>query len=114
MTFFRLLIVMVLCVVSAYTLVVVNEHGFSLFSVFFGDMQKISWAGQFNLDFMFMLLFSAIWVMWRHHFSLAGIALGVVAFFSGAPFLCVYLLIQSFRAEGDVRVMLLGDRALGS
>ena len=71
-------------------------------------MQKISWAGQFNLDFMFMLLFSAIWVMWRHHYSLSGIALGVVAFLGGAPFLCIYLLIQSFQAEGDVRVMLLG------
>ena len=114
MIFFRVLLIFVFCVLSAYTLLVVSGHGLNLFSVFFGDMQKISWAGQFNLDFMFMLLFSAIWVMWRHHFSLAGIALGVVAFFSGAPFLCVYLLIQSFRAEGDVRVMLLGDRALGS
>ena len=114
MIFFRVFLAVVLCVVSAYTLLVVNEHGFSLFSVFFGDMQKMSWAGQFNLDFMFMLLFSAIWVMWRHHYSLSGIALGVVAFFGGAPFLCIYLLIQSFQAEGDVRIMLLGSERAGS
>lgn len=108
MIFFRVLLIFVFCVLSAYTLLVVSGHGLNLFSVFFGDMQKISWAGQFNLDFMFMLLFSAIWVMWRHHYSLSGIALGVVAFLGGAPFLCIYLLIQSFQAEGDVRVMLLG------
>ena len=81
MIFFRVLLIFVFCVLSAYTLLVVSGHGLNLFSVFFGDMQKISWAGQFNLDFMFMLLFSAIWVMWRHHYSLSGIALGVVAFF---------------------------------
>ena len=108
MIFFQVLLIFVFCVLSAYTLLVVSGHGLNLFSVFFGYMQKISWAGQFNLDFMFMLLFSAIWVMWRHHYSLSGIALGVVAFLGGAPFLCIYLLIQSFQAEGDVRVMLLG------
>lgn len=114
MIFCRVLLTFVFCVVSAYTLLVVSDHGLNLFSVFFGDMQKMSWAGQFNLDFMFMLLFSAIWVMWRHHYSLSGIALGVVAFFGGAPFLCIYLLIQSFQAEGDVRIMLLGSERAGS
>jgi hypothetical protein len=114
MIFFRVLLTFVFCVVSAYTLLVVSDHGLNLFSVFFGDMQKISWAGQFNLDFMFMLLFSAIWAMWRHHYSLSGIALGVVAFFGGAPFLCIYLFIQSFQAEGDVRIMLLGSERAGS
>ena len=114
MIFFRVLLTFVFCVVSAYTLLVVSDHGLNLFSVFFGDMQKMSWAGQFNLDFMFMLLLSAIWVMWRHHYSLSGIALGVVAFFGGAPFLCIYLLIQSFQAEGDVRIMLFGSERAGS
>ena len=108
MIFFRVLLTFVFCVVSAYTLLVVSDHGLNLFSVFFGDMQKISWAGQFNLDFMFMLLFSAICEMWRHHYSLSGIALGVVAFLGGAPVFCIYRIIQSFQAEGDVRVMLLG------
>jgi len=114
MLIFRMLLTVILCVMSAYTLLVINDHGSNLFPVFFGDMQKMGWAGQFNLDFMFMLLFSAIWVMWRHHYSLSGIALGVVAFFGGAPFLCIYLLIQSFQAEGDVRIMLLGRQRAGS
>ena len=57
MIFFQVLLIFVFCVLSAYTLLVVSDHGLNLFSVFFGYMQKISWAGQFNLDFMFMLLF---------------------------------------------------------
>jgi len=97
MIFFRVLLIFVFCVLSAYTLLVVSGHGLNLFSVFFGDMQKISWAGQFNLDFMFMLLFSAIWVMWRHHYSLSGIALGVVAFLVARRF-CVFIcLFRVFR-----------------
>jgi thiol:disulfide interchange protein len=70
----------------------------------------MGWAGQFNLDFMFMLLFSAVWVAWRHRFSTGGIALASLALFGGTPFLCVYLLIESTRSGGDVRAMLLGPR----
>ena len=40
MIFFRVLLIFVFCVLSAYTLLVVSGHGLNLFSVFFGDMQK--------------------------------------------------------------------------
>ena len=54
---------------SIYTAVVIDQHGMGLFGVFFGDMAKFGWAGQFNADFMAMLAMSAIWVAWRNNFS---------------------------------------------
>jgi hypothetical protein len=110
MSALRILLSLILVVVVAYTGVVIAHHGIGLLPVFFGDMAEVGWAGQFNLDFMFMLLFSALWVAWRHCFSAAGLALGVLAFFGGTPFLCVYLLFHSSRCAGDVRALLLGYR----
>jgi hypothetical protein len=106
----RLLLSLMLAVIVAYTSVVIARHGMDLLAVFFGDMAKMGWAGQFNLDFMGMLMLSALWVAWRHRFSAGGIALASLAFFGGAPFLCVYLLIESARSGGDARAMLLGPR----
>ncbi len=110
MSALRILLSLILVVVVAYTGVVIAHHGIGLLQVFFGDIAKVGWAGQFNLDLMFMLLFSALWVAWRHRFSAAGLALGVLAFFGGTPFLCVYLLFQGSRCAGDIRALLLGSR----
>jgi hypothetical protein len=60
----RLLLSLIFVVVASYTGVVISRHGIDLLAVFFGDLAKMGWAGQFNLDFM-MLLFSALWVAWR-------------------------------------------------
>jgi len=109
-TAFRALLLLILLVLSAYTAVVVSNHGWDLLSVFFGDMARMAWPGQFNLDFLFMLTLSAVWVAWRHNFSTAGLALGALAFFGGALFLSVYLLILTWRVQGDPRRLLLGAR----
>jgi len=108
-TAFRALLLLILLVLSAYTAVVVSNHGWDLLSVFFGDMARMAWPGQFNLDFLFMLTLSAVWVVWRHNFSTAGLALGALAFFGGALFLSVYLLILTWRVQGDPRRLLLGE-----
>ena len=105
---FQVLLVAMFCVLAAYTGVVIAGHGWSLISVFFGDMRRMTWPGQFNLDFMFMLTLSATWVAWRHRFSLRGLGLALLAFFGGASFLSVYLLVVSLQAKGDVREILLG------
>ena len=102
------ILVIVFLVIAAYTLVVIANHGLSLLPVFFGDMIRMQWPGQFNLDFMCMLLLSGLWVGWRHQFSVAGVELGLVAVFGGALFLSAYLLVESFRTKGDVRKLLLG------
>lgn len=106
---FRGLLVVLWLSIAGYTLVVVANHGFGLFPVFFGDMAKLGWPGQFNLDFMCMLALSGLWVAWRHRFSPAGVALGVLAFFGGAFFLAAYLFVVSRRAGGGVEALLLGE-----
>jgi hypothetical protein len=108
MTAFRILLATMFLVLLVYTGVVVRDHGLNLFAVFFGDMAKMGWAGQFNLDFMLMLTLSGLWTAWRHRFSIAGLGLGLLAFFGGAAFLTAYLLVLSIRTRGDLRLMLLG------
>lgn len=108
MTLFRILLVAMFVTLLAYTGVVITHHGWNLFPIFFGDMAEVAWPGQFNLDFMCMLALSALWVAWRHRFSVAGLLLAVVAFTGGTPFLSIYLLILSMQTNGDMREMLLG------
>jgi hypothetical protein len=114
MTIFRLILAAWLAVLTAYTAVVIANHGFGLFEVFFGDILSMGWPGQFNLDFLGFLFLSGLWVSWRHHFSPAGLALGVVALLGGIPFLTIYLLVVSRAPDCDMKMILLGSqRALG-
>ena len=104
----RVWLALILGVVGAYTALVIRDHGVNLLPYFFGDMLKLGWPGQFNLDFMFMLSLSGLWVAWRSAFSGAGLALGTGAFFLGAPFLSAYLLYLLAQTKGDLRAVLLG------
>ena len=110
MTAFRVLLLAILLTIGIYTAPVVVNHGINLFPYFFGDIAKMGWAGQFNLDFLGFLVLSAFWTAWRNQYSSAGLGLGVLAFFFGAPFLTSYLLYLSFATDGDVKRMLVGDR----
>jgi hypothetical protein len=108
MTLLRIFLAAFLVAISGYTAVTVSQHGFNLIPVFFGDMAKMGWAGQFNFDFMGFLALSGIWVAWRHGFRPAGLMLGLVAFFGGMMFLSLYLLVESYRTRGNIAALLLG------
>ena len=108
MTAFRALLLVLWAIIVGYTAMVIANHGVGLLNVFFGDMAAMGWPGQFNLDFMFMLTLSALWVGWRHQFSGAGLVLGVLALFGGSLFLTTYLFIVTRQANSDVREVLLG------
>ena len=108
MTAFRVLLVAIFATIVVYTSLVIANHGIGLLPIFLGDMQKMGWPGQFNLDFMGFLLLSGFWLAWRHHFSPLGLALGVLGLFGGAPVLTAYLFITSFTVNGDVRALLMG------
>lgn len=109
---FQLFLTAAFIAIAVYTGFVIAHHGWNLLPVFFGDIAALNWPGQFNLDFLGFLLLSGLWVSWRHGFSAAGLALGVVAVFGGMPFLCAYLLIASVRAQGNQQELLLGRRRL--
>lgn len=110
MTIFRGFLVTCLVAILGYTSVTIAHHGIDLLPVFFGDMAKMAWPGQFNLDFMTFLMLAGIWVSWRHQFSPAGLALGVIAVFGGMLFMSGYLLVHSFKTRGDITALLLGER----
>ena len=109
MTFFRLYLAAVIVTIVAYTLLVIANHGINIFPIFFGDIFAMGWPGQFNLDFASFLLLGGLWLAWRHHFSVIGILFGLFMQVGGMPFLASYLLVQSFRTKGDMKVMLLGE-----
>jgi len=109
-TAFRVLLIAIFAIVLGYTGVVIANHGMGLINIFFGDMAAMGWPGQFNLDFLFMLTLSAIWVAWRHQFSIAGLLLGLLAFFGGSLFLSTYLLVLSWLTRGDLKQILVGTR----
>ena len=113
MALFRTLLVVLLATLTAYTAVVVSRHGMDFLPIFYGDIAKFGWPGQFNVDFSGFLILSAVWTAWRNRFSPLGLALGVVAFFGGMMFLTIYLLIESLRTKGDVAALLLGPSRAG-
>lgn len=110
MNSFRFFLAAFLAVLLIYTFIVIANHGANLFPVFFGDMARLNWAGQFNLDFSGFLLLSGIWTAWRNNFTPAAFALSVLAVFGGMLFLCIYLLYLGYTEQGDVKRMLLGAR----
>jgi hypothetical protein len=81
-----------------------------------GTAQRLLWRygrhglarGQFNLDFLSLLTLSAVWVAWRHQFSVAGLGLAALALFGGGLFLTAYLFILSVQSRGNVKEVLLG------
>lgn len=63
MTAFRVLLAAIFVTIVVYTSVVVANHGLGLLPVFFGDIAKMEWPGQFNLDFSGFLVLSALWLL---------------------------------------------------
>lgn len=106
---FRSLLLLQFIGLFAYTSIVVFHHGSNFLAVFFMDVASFTWAGQFDLDFLFMLSFAALWIAWRHKFSVSGLLMAVISLFGGALFLCPYLFYFSTQARGDVVKFLLGE-----
>ena len=108
MSAFRILLTIFIAGILGYTGIVIFNHGWNLLPIFFGDMAAMTWPGQFNFDFMCLLVLSGLWLAWRHHFSFGGIVLGVLGLIGGIMVLAPYLLIESFKANGEMKILLLG------
>lgn len=108
MSAFRILLVIFIIGITGFTGIVIFNHGWNLLPIFLGDMAAMTWPGQFNFDFMCFLTLSGLWLAWRHHFSLGGLGLGVLGFFGGIMVLAPYLLLASYKANGDMKILLLG------
>ena len=105
---FRFFLVTIIVGIITITGIVGFNHGWDLLPIFFGDMVSLTWAGQINFDFMCFLLLSGLWLAWRHHFSVGRIVLGLVGVFGGMMLLAPYLLFASYKANGEIKELLLG------
>jgi len=109
MSAFRVLLGIFIIGIFVFTGMVIPNHGWNLLPIFFGDMAAMTWPGRFNFDFLCFLILSGLWLAWRHHFSLGGMILGVLGLFGGIMVLAPYLLVASYKANGDIRILLLGS-----
>ena len=114
MGLFRIFLGVIFIALLAYTAVTIYNHGWNLIPIFFGDIKAMTWPGQFNFDFLGFLLLSGLWVSWRHHFSSQGLILGLFALFGGILFLSIYLLIMSYKVDGDIKALMLRPQRSGS
>ena len=114
MTFLRFLLATMAAVLLIYTVAAVANEGVNLFANTIPAVGDFGWQGQFHLDFATYLVLSGLWIAWRHRFSAAGIGLGVAASILGIIFFATYVIVQTSRANGDLSVVLLGDRAPGA
>ncbi|MDB2656929.1 hypothetical protein N9Y60_02610 [Crocinitomicaceae bacterium] len=108
--FAQLVLILQFVSISVYTGYVALKYGTDLFNVFFGEMLSLTWTGQFHFDFWNYLVLTAVWVAWREKFTLKAIVLAVVAHIFGLMFLAPYLLFLSFKTNGNVKEILVGDR----
>lgn len=102
----RLLLAAMLLLNVVYTADVIANHGWNLIPEFFGAIAARTWAGQFNVDFSCFLVLSGLYLAWRHRFTPAGLALGVLGYLGGTPVLGTYLLIASRRATSVPELIL--------
>lgn len=108
MVWFRVFLGACLLSILIYTSVTIHAHGWNLLPIFFGDMAGMAWPGQFNFDFFTFLLLSGLWTAWRNDFTLGGLTLGLIAVLGGMLFLTAYLIILSYRHQGNIGEMMLG------
>lgn len=104
---FRVFVVIGWTVLLAVTLRAVAAMGMGAGTVFFTDFSQ-PWRAQFNTDLSLHLLLFAVWVFWREHSKLVGIACAVLCAFGGI-FTLLYLFVSLQRSKGDVRALVLGS-----
>lgn len=106
----KLLIFLQTLAIVIYTYFASQNAGWGLFDVFIGDLMKINWNGQFNLDFSCYLLLSAIWIMWRNHFKISSVLFAIVAMIVGIMVFAPYLLYLLSVEKGNLKKVLVGNR----
>lgn len=109
MLIFRILLTVFFIIIATYTGIVIADYGIDIFPIFVNDILSLTWSGQFNLDFSLYLALSGIWIAWRQGFSPTGIIMGIAASILGMAVFATYLLFATFKSEGDIKTVLLGE-----
>lgn len=83
------------------------EQGTAESLVFFADFAQ-PWRGMLNTDFLLHMWLVAAWIAYRERSLLVGIPCALFASMGGMPFTAMYLLVTTYRENGDMRRLLLG------
>lgn len=114
MPFFLTYVALMFVTIAVYTGFVISAHGADFISGFIAAITAMTWAGQFNADFMIYLGISALWIAWRHQFTPAGLGLAFCGLVGGALFFLPYLFIVAGKANGNAAALLLGPERISS
>jgi hypothetical protein len=109
MTLLRAFLITAALLIYSVSIYVIVTMGFNFPAVYFSDMLKLDWRTQFNTDLFLCLFF--IWVAWREGFTAKGFLFGLMFTILGFMFGCPYLLFATYKANGDIKVLLLGVHA---
>ena len=104
----RILLVASTIVIYVLTVAAIFNQGWLWPVVAFHDLMALNWRSQFDFDFVVHLILFASWVSWREGLTLKGYLFGFLSVFLGGMFTFPYLLFATYRAEGDLKKILLG------
>ncbi|MEO1540352.1 MAG: hypothetical protein AAFU59_08210 [Pseudomonadota bacterium] len=99
--------------IYAFTVIAIAGHGWLWLIVAFNDLIALNWRSRFDFDFVIYLILTSTWIVWREGATAKAYVYGFLNIFLGGMFGFPYLLIASYRANGDVRKILLGVNASG-
>ena len=106
---FRLFLVVAFVMELVYTIIAGSNEGWNIFPLIIESITSFTWLGQFNLDFSFYLVISSLWIFWRYNLSLKGLVLACFGLVGGILFLAPFLFVISFKGNGSVKELLLGE-----
>lgn len=109
MSAFRSVLIVFFLGLGVYTVLAVSSDGMNFLTPFLGAINAVGWQGQFNLDFAGYLVMAAFWIAWRHNFSKGGLLVAAMASVGGMMVVAPYLLVAVGKAQGDAKVLLLGE-----
>lgn len=95
--------------ILVYTFIVGFKEGWDLLPIFINNITNFDWNGQFNLDFQFYLILSALWLVWRNGVSLSSIIFALICAILGYMIFGFYLLYLFYKENGDAKKVLLGN-----
>jgi hypothetical protein len=111
MTLLRIFLSVSTLVIYAVSIYVIATMGINWPAVYFGDLLKLDWRSQFNTDLLIALCLFLIWVIWREGFTAKGFLFGFLFMNLGFMFGCPYLLFATYKANGNIKALLLGVHA---
>lgn len=111
MALLRMSLILFTAIIFAVTFAAIGESGFNWPHVFLGDLFALNWRSQFNTDLVIHLGLMGAWVAWREGFGAKGFVYGAFCVIWGGMFTFPYVLLASYRAQGDPRLIFLGVNA---